>query len=271
MSVVFDQMAPSYDEVFSSSPIGKMQRDRVWKYMDEVITSDNPRKVLELNCGTGEDAIYLAAKGCSVLATDYSPAMLEATTSKLAATEFEGRVRVSELDITELSSFHADEKFDIVFSNFGGLNCISREELKTLADAAAEKLNPRGRFIAVVMPKFCMWEFLYFVGRLQFRKGLRRLTASPVPFEFNGSHISISYHNPKPLFSAFSQNFQLKSKAAVGFFIPPSYLNSFFRKKRRWLRSLSKLENFFGRLSYGASAADHYLIDMELKPRRATP
>ena len=35
-------------------------------------------RVLELNCGTGEDAVFLARRGVRVLATDLSGAMVEA-------------------------------------------------------------------------------------------------------------------------------------------------------------------------------------------------
>ena len=41
-------------------------------------------RVLELNCGTGEDAVHLARRGVRVLATDNSPRMLAAARSKIA-------------------------------------------------------------------------------------------------------------------------------------------------------------------------------------------
>ena len=42
-------------------------------------------RVLEMNCGTGEDALWLVHRGVQVFATDVSPAMLQVAQSKLAA------------------------------------------------------------------------------------------------------------------------------------------------------------------------------------------
>ena len=68
----FDRIAPDYDRRFTDSLIGRAQRDAVWKVLTRTFRRDD--KILELNCGTGEDAIYLASNGISVVALDASRA-----------------------------------------------------------------------------------------------------------------------------------------------------------------------------------------------------
>jgi hypothetical protein len=51
----------------------------------------------------------------------------------------------------------------------------------------------------------------------------------------------------------------------IGFFIPPSFLNKFFLKKKKTLRMLDMFENSVYNFSFLANFSDHFLIDMELK------
>ena len=73
----FDTLAETYDADFSSSAIGLMQRKRVWKWLVPLLNeSGRSLNILEINCGTGEDAIRLASMGHRVIATDASAAMI---------------------------------------------------------------------------------------------------------------------------------------------------------------------------------------------------
>ena len=50
--------SPSYDDLFTRSAIGRAQREVVWKILFRHF--DPGDHILELNCGTGEDAVFLA-------------------------------------------------------------------------------------------------------------------------------------------------------------------------------------------------------------------
>jgi methylase of polypeptide subunit release factors len=77
--------------------------------------------ILELNAGTGSDAAYFADKGFLVHATDVADGMVNAIKEKAA--RLPERLTVQQLSFTELESVEG-APFDLVFSNFGGLNCI---------------------------------------------------------------------------------------------------------------------------------------------------
>src|ERR1700750_2270801 len=84
---VFDNMASTYDADFTMSGIGKLQRERVWFFLSALLQKKGAAlKILEINCGTGEDALRLAALGHQVIATDASAVMIETAKAKLPGT-----------------------------------------------------------------------------------------------------------------------------------------------------------------------------------------
>ena len=56
----FDDLAPDYDTSFSGTPLGTVLRGLVWSRVDRVLA--DARQVLEIGCGTGEDAIRLVLR-----------------------------------------------------------------------------------------------------------------------------------------------------------------------------------------------------------------
>jgi len=61
----FDSLAASYDRGFGLSPAGRLFRFRV---AERVMSAAPPgARVLDIGCGTGEDAIWLAAQGYAAL------------------------------------------------------------------------------------------------------------------------------------------------------------------------------------------------------------
>ncbi|HEX5164835.1 MAG TPA: methyltransferase domain-containing protein, partial [Thermomicrobiales bacterium] len=77
----FDSVAAGYDDAFTSHQLGHWLREMVWQRMAASFAPG--QHVLELGCGTGEDALWLAQRGVHVTATDASPAMLAETRRKV--------------------------------------------------------------------------------------------------------------------------------------------------------------------------------------------
>ena len=70
----FDLLAPDYDKTFTNSTIGRILREAVWTEFESCFLPD--QHILELGCGTGEDACFLARRGVRVLAVDHSLEMV---------------------------------------------------------------------------------------------------------------------------------------------------------------------------------------------------
>ena len=60
-AAAFDAIAEHYDDLFTNSLIGRAQRQAVWEIASRHLRPGG--LVLELNCGTGEDALFLANSG----------------------------------------------------------------------------------------------------------------------------------------------------------------------------------------------------------------
>src|ERR1700722_17454846 len=117
----FDAIASGYDSQFTATTLGAAMRRAVWARCAVRFASGS--RVLEMNCGTGEDALWLARRGVKGVATDVSPPTLQVAENKLAASPRSGSARFHRLAWEALDTFD-EGPFDGVLSNFGGLNCV---------------------------------------------------------------------------------------------------------------------------------------------------
>jgi hypothetical protein len=115
------------------------------------------------------------------------------------------------------------------------------------------------------MPKFSLWESFYFLMKIKIGKVFRRASTGPLNVNLNGGNVQTFYYSPKEIANIFSNKFKVMNIKPVGFFIPPSFLNNFFLKKKKALRMLDAFEKLVSKISFLAKFSDHFLIDMELK------
>ena len=80
VSTAFDQHAAAYDRVWTNAPAGRLQRDAVWRNLKPYLLPHG--NILDLGCGTGEDAVWLMAAGLQVTAIDASPQMVTAARAR---------------------------------------------------------------------------------------------------------------------------------------------------------------------------------------------
>jgi ubiquinone/menaquinone biosynthesis C-methylase UbiE len=134
----FDAIAERYDERFTCSKIGQAQRASVWRELEKAF---RPRDcVLELGCGTGVDACFLADHGVRVVACDSSSQMIKVATRRVAEGEKSSLVETRLMAAEDIADLRGGEAFDGAFSNFGALNCV--EDLPQLARNLAALLKP---------------------------------------------------------------------------------------------------------------------------------
>jgi ubiquinone/menaquinone biosynthesis C-methylase UbiE len=254
----FDTYAKDYDRHFTFSPIGKLQRERVFRYFNSYLNSS--KKILELNCGTGHDAIAFSKKGHQVTAIDISKGMIDVAKSKPNT----NHVNFICMDTRELKSLQL-EKVDVIFSNFGGWNCLNKSELEQVSSDCFRQLNTNGIIATVIMGSQCVWEDFYF-KRIKHKGFRRRQNLDGVETSINGNTFTTWYYSPQELKKIFGEDFECELVKPIGLFVPPSYLNDYFRSKLWALRILSFLETIFGSISAWSNYADHYLMILKRKP-----
>jgi ubiquinone/menaquinone biosynthesis C-methylase UbiE len=267
MGVPFDHIATSYDSSYTNSPIGQLQRRQVWNYLQAITVELPGLDILELNFGTGEDADLFSERGFNIVATDISEEMLKITQEKVQQFSMQNKISSQYLDLDSFDDSLFEKKFDLVFSNFGGLNCINPESLQKLLDRIPAILSPHGRFVGVIMPKLCAWETAYFLSKFQFKNAFRRLSKKSVDATSHGASGKTWYYSPSQI-RKWASRFAVVTTKPVGIALPPSFLHSFFHKRRRFLASLNRMEKKLNAWSSLSGLADHYLIDLKLKPGR---
>ncbi|MGB0525723.1 MAG: class I SAM-dependent methyltransferase [Flammeovirgaceae bacterium] len=264
MSAIFDHIAANYDDSFTYTHTGKLQRQLVWNHLNQSLPS-SPLNVLETNCGTGEDALYLAAKGHQVIATDISEEMVIQTRLKVQKAARSIRVEICSIQ-KSLQQF-GTHQFDLIFSNFGGFNCVSPRDLSAWAQHVPQLLTANGRIILVIMPTYCIWESIAFLKKFNFKAAFRRSTRKAVRAIVGQEKMPIWYYSPRQIKALFSTHFQVRAIKPIGFFLPPSYLDTYFHNKNNLLRRFYKLDQFIEHARVSASLSDHFLIDLQLRSR----
>lgn len=255
----FDGSAPTYDRDFTSTAVGRRQRNRVWEVLDRTIPSSG--NFLDLGCGTGEDALWLARRGTSrVVGCDASQAMLEVARAKADAAGVGNRVTLCRMDLARIAfeSNPGGEAFDGAVSNFGALNCI--ENRRPLAEALSRWLIPGAPLVIVLMGPWCAWEVGWHLLRLEPGKALRRRRQGrEVPLDGGGS-IRVWYPRPRQLRREFNPFFEHVKTIGVGAFLPPSYLGPVVARRPWVFLFLNRLEERLGDLKPWSWMADHVLL-----------
>lgn len=253
----FDTYAALYDNHFTRSLIGREQRAVVHRYLAKL--SSKGKNVLELGCGTGEDALILAEFFKCVVCTDISKGMIDATLKKTAHLE---NCIAEQRSIQNIASI-SRQQFDVVFSNFGGLNCLDAGEMKTFAADCNRISGKQNDLIFVVMGRRCAWERFYFTVKGKKEKAVRRNLSSPSIAMIHGRSVSTYYYSPYELADVFSAHYTLHRILPVGLFVPPSYLENWVKRRPFVFSALRRLEKIFGGLAFLSDYADHYLIHLK--------
>jgi SAM-dependent methyltransferase len=250
-------MAETYDSDFTCSLIGRSQRDVVWKRV--ATTFRRGEHVIELNCGTGADAIYLASLGINVTACDASAKMIDRATAK-EMPPTHAQVEFLPLATESLGELPAHRTFDGVFSNFSGLNCVG--DLAGVAAQLAERLHPGAPLLLCLSTRFCLWEVLHYLSKGNVRKALRRFRGVSYA-TVAGVKFPVYYPTLSALRNTFADGFYLRSVSGVGITVPPSYLEPWIARHPRSLRLFERIDEVVRNWPVVRSLGDHILLHLE--------
>jgi SAM-dependent methyltransferase len=255
-ATAFDSAAAAYDSDFAGTAAGLWLRESVWSRLAPFVKPG--MHALDLGCGTGEDAMWLARNGCHVTAADGSPAMLEQVAAKAARLNLERRVRTIGLDLnapTESGPMFA-HPFDLVVSNFGAINCVADPVL--LGRKLMGWVKPGGVIALVFMGRFCAWETAYYLARLD-RRAARRWSGR-AQASVGSQRVDVKYWSQAELLRALGPSFRLLTVHGVGTFVPPSYLFRWVDRRPRLFRALVRWESRTSQLWPLSRMGDHTLV-----------
>jgi ubiquinone/menaquinone biosynthesis C-methylase UbiE len=255
----FDALSPQYDSAWTESAVGQMQRGQVWRELRPIFSPGE--RILELGCGTGVDAVFLARLGVRVHATDISQQMLHAAQNRVEREGFAGLVTFEICALEDVGGIAQSEPFDGVFSDFGAVNCL--QDLASVAPALAGLMRPDGKLVLCFMGRFCLLETAFYLLHSDPRRAFRRFRAGREGFETSlasGPSFRVYYPSIAQLSAALGDVFKLVSFRSIGILVPPSCLERWAGFRRRTLRALSFLDEHIGGWPLVRGTGDHRLV-----------
>jgi len=256
----FDVLAAGYDSSFSQSLTGRAQRNVSRLWLQRFLLYRGPLRILEINCGTGDDALWLASLGHYVVATDQSARMIGEATQKASQAGSPMKPVFITCPFDQLDNTLKGQRFDLVFSNFAGLNCVTPQELLSFTQTLQRLLTDNGHLAAVIFGKYCWWETCYYLLKADVRNAFRRWKHKPVIAQLTSEVSQQVFYYSVPQFVRSLRPLMLLEKRPVGLFIPPSYMEHNMQKNKRIFSLLVRLENLVRRGSLCSSLADHTYI-----------
>lgn len=288
----FDTVAHEYDAEFTDQLLGRWLRECVWKHTPFTA----PMHILELGCGTGEDARHFAGMGISVLATDASGEMIAVAQAKnenlipksLLQTDDEctdainrvstntetvdflplsnlergqgGEVAFRQLDLNNLpTSPISNTPFDAVFSNFGVINCV--ENRAELAKFIHQHIKPNGTAVIVTMTRTCPIEIVWHILHLRPRQAIRRFFGGRMVDVGGGGALQVWYPTHRQLRREFARHgLRLERMVGIGVTLPPSYLAPLVQKYPRFWGFMCRLEHRLAPIFPFTRLNDHTLM-----------
>lgn len=256
----FNIYAEDYDNHFTNSLVGKAQRDAVHCYLETKVSLKGD--VLEMNCGTGEDALFFLKSCNSIVCTDISEGMISVAANKIS--EFRNSKAIVSC-IQEIAEI-VQGKYDLLFSNFGGLNCLNKKEFECFAESSERLTKEKSSdLVFVIMGTKCWWEAFYFLMKGRKKDAFRRLDKSGAVADLGNATQLTFYYSPKEIRTMFSANYEVVTTRPIGFFVPPSYLNPFVERHKILFSIFRKLDKVISGFGFLSNYSDHYLIHLKRK------
>lgn len=257
-ATAFDCLADDYDAVFTHSSVGNAQRTAVWECARSIFVPHS--RLLELNCGTGEDAIHFAQQGFNITSCDISPAMISQAQRKSLLARTSDRIRFYVQATENIGDLPERHPFAGVFSNFSGLNCV--KDLNGLAASLAPMLLPRSPLLFCFSTRYCLWEIIWHLFRADLPRCCRRWSGYHET-TLGNTILPVYYPTCRDISRSFSHDFRLVAVYGIGVTVPPSYVEPWIAKHSGLLQILKRIDTTIYRLPTINRLGDHMLLHLE--------
>ncbi len=260
ISEAFSRTADKYDAFAVDHPNQTRMRNKVYSHFTRLVRPGS--RILELNCGTGMDAVELARRGYHVHATDIAPGMLDRARTKVNELALQDYVTVEERSFLSLSDVPG-APFDSVFSNLGGLNCIA--DLSPVIRQLPSVLKPNGIVTWVLMSHVCLWEMAELL-RGHPRLAFRRFSRGAVRSHLEGLHFDVYYFSPKQTIAWFGDQFNFLVLEGLSVLTPTAESKNFAKMFPRVYGALSWLDDHLAPRWPWNGWGDFYIMSFRYQP-----
>ena len=257
-AAAFSRQAVGFDAYDDGNTIIHYKRDRVRQHVLRFLPPQ--ASILELNAGTGIDALFFASQGHHVHATDIAAGMQGMLKEKVEARGMSHRITTEVRSFTALDDMNKKGPYDLIFSNFAGLNCT--RELEKVLRSFTPLVKPGGQVTLVILPPFSLWEILL-VFRGRFKTAFRRLLAGRkgASARVEGIPFRCWYYPASFVIRTLrTENFELLGCEGLCTLVPPSYIEHFAERHPRLYSVLRRLEDKWKSKWPWRAIGDYYIV-----------
>jgi ubiquinone/menaquinone biosynthesis C-methylase UbiE len=256
----FSRTAEKYDSFAEDHPHLTRMRNKVYDHIGQYLPRGS--SILELNAGTGTDAVQLAQRGYFVHATDIAPGMLDRLRDKVQGLNLQDHITWEERSFLALDDVPG-APFDAVFSDLGGLNCVY--DLSPVVQQLPKILRVGGLVTWVLMPRICLWEWME-VFRGNFRLAFRRLTQQAVRANLEGLQFDVYYFSPRQVIDWFGEDYDVLALEGLSVITPTAESKNLAKSYPGLYRVLSWLDDKLSPHRPWYGWGDFYILTMRYKP-----
>ncbi len=258
----FDALAPVYDAHFGGARHALM----AWLRRESLTvlreTFQAGSRLLDIGCGTGEEAVALAQRGDTVWVTDIAPGMVRHALRRAREAGVAQRVRGLVLPAGALDALQVAEPFDGAYASFGALNC--EPDLVGWARSMARLIRPGGALVCSVINRWCLWETVWFILHRRPREAVRRWRrtwdVAVLPTDNRRTTVPVRYLTAHDIARLLGPAFRIERVRALPLLLPPPYLDDLYRRWHRFFSRLEPLERLLRDRRPWCHLGDHAVI-----------
>lgn len=250
-----DNIASGYDEVVNASISAQYIRDY---FRTRILSSIKPgQNLIEIGCGTGTDAVFLAKEGIHITATDISPNMLKITAEKAENEKLTELIKTELLDADRLDVLQGNI-FDGIISNLNAVNYV--KDIGRFSLNTSNLLKPGAKVFFVMLNKVCLWEILYNLLKLKPVTAFEKFSSREKYYK-----TEMKLYFPRKIKKIFFEYYTVNKITGFGFLNPPDGLAAYQEKHKNFYKKIQGLEKFLCSKYPLYNLCDHYLIEMTRK------
>lgn len=256
----FSRTAEKYDAFALDHPNQTRMRNKVYAHLNRFL--EPGARILEINAGTGIDAVELARRGFFVHATDIAHGMLKRAQDKIESSGLNERITIQECSFTELKKIN-NAPFDAVFSNLGGLNCVP--DLRPIIQQLPIVIKPNGLITWVLMPPICLWEMAE-IFRGQPQIAFRRFSKNGTRAHLEGLYFPVHYFKPKKVTEWFGAEYECLAIEGLSVLTPTAESKNFVKLYPAVYSILAWLDDQLSTRIPWREWGDFYIITLRYRP-----
>lgn len=254
----YDEYASRYDRLLEENRINAYMRAIVSQSL--ISTFGAGKRLIEIGCGTGDEALTLASHESEVFAFDPSPRMIQIASQKAVASGIGRNIRFFVGKVADLSRHLGDVSQKIGFDGAYASFSLSYEpDLSVVSNALAPWIRPDGWLVIASMNRLCGVELVAALLSAHPRLAGRRLQKHTL-HKVGAYSTPVFPRTTKDVADALRDHFHLEDVRALPAVLPPHYANRAFARWPALLDILTDVDPYLAPLPVVRWLGDHNLL-----------